>query len=97
MANAKIDDNRRPTLTAVSTADGQTPVRLEADPSNGALIVSSVLVAGRDYDYIDAQQTSSTVETYVYKIGGSGGTVVRTTTVTYTSSSKADIDSVEYV
>jgi len=49
-----------------------------------------------DYDYIDVQQTSSVVETYVFKTGGSGGTTVRTVTVTYTDSSKGDLDKIEY-
>lgn len=51
---------------------------------------------GTDFDYIDGQQTSATVDTYVYKLGGSGGTTVRTVVVTYTSSAKTDIDTVEY-
>ena len=54
------------------------------------------LKPGTDFDYIDGQQTSSTVDTYVYKNGGSGGTTVQTIVVTYTSSAKTDIDSVEY-
>jgi hypothetical protein len=41
MSNAKIDDNWNPTVTAVSTADGTTPVRLEANPSTGALLIES--------------------------------------------------------
>lgn len=49
-----------------------------------------------DFDYIDIQQTSSTVETYVFKIGGSGGTTVQTIVVTYTSSAKTDLDTVAY-
>lgn len=49
-----------------------------------------------DYDYIDVQQTSATVETYVFKTGGSGGTTVQTIVVTYTSSAKTDIDTVAY-
>lgn len=46
--NAKIDDNFNPTLTAVSTTDGTTPVRLEADPITGNLQVdaSATLTAG---------------------------------------------------
>lgn len=48
-----------------------------------------------NWDYLDVQQTSPTVETYVFKIGGSGGTTVRTIVITYTSSTKADIDTVE--
>lgn len=57
---------------------------------------SAGLVPGTDFDYIDGQQTSATVDTYVYKTGGSGGTTVQTITVTYTSSAKTDIDSVSY-
>ena len=53
-------------------------------------------VANVDYDYLDVQQTSSTVETYVFKNGGSGGTVVLTIVVTYVTSSKADIDTVAW-
>ena len=49
-----------------------------------------------DYDYIDGQQTSTTVDTYVYKLGGSGGTIKRIITVTYTSTAKSDIDSVVF-
>lgn len=49
-----------------------------------------------DYDYIDVQQTSATVETFVYKTGGSGGTTVLTIVVTYTDSTKDNIDSVAY-
>ena len=54
------------------------------------------LTPGTDFDYIDIQQTSSTVETYVYKQGGSGGSIVQTIVVTYTDSSKNDLDKVEY-
>ena len=54
------------------------------------------LTAGVEYDFIDAQQTSSTVETYVYKKGGSGGATVRTITLTYTDSTKSNLDTVEY-
>lgn len=49
-----------------------------------------------DYDYIDVQQTSATVDTYVYKDGGSGGTTVLTVVVTYTDSTKDDIDHVAF-
>jgi hypothetical protein len=52
------------------------------------------LLEGFSFDFIDVQQTSATVETYVYKTGGSGGTTVATITVVYTSASKTDIDTV---
>jgi hypothetical protein len=35
-----IDQNSRGTLTAVSTVDGRTIVRLVADPATGALVVT---------------------------------------------------------
>ena len=52
--------------------------------------------SGVDYDYIDIQQTDSTTETYVYKLGGSSGSIIQTIVVTYTDSSKNDLDKVEY-
>lgn len=54
------------------------------------------LVAGTDYDYIDIQQTSTTVDTFVFKLGGSGGTTVRTVVITYTDDTKADMDTVVF-
>lgn len=51
-------------------------------------------LAGVSWDFCDIQQTSATVETYVFKTGGSGGTTVRTIVVTYTDSTKADLDTV---
>lgn len=69
---------------------------LQADDEGRLLIAGSSLKAGTDFDYIDVQQTSSTVETYVYKLGGSGGTTVLTITLTYTDAEKTDIDSVSY-
>lgn len=38
--NAGTDQNWRPTLLAVSSADGTTPVAVEADPLTGALLTS---------------------------------------------------------
>lgn len=73
----------------------QSPSTLKVTNPDGSPIGSS-LTPGTDFDYIDGQQTSSTVDTYVYKLGGSGGTTVRTVTVTYTSSAKTDIDNVSY-
>ena len=62
--------------------------------SNGSSIGG--LIPNQDFDYIDIQQTSATVETYVYKQGGVSGTTVQTITVTYTDSTKNDLDKVEY-
>lgn len=58
--------------------------------------VTRSLTAGKDYDYIDAQQTSASVETYVFKLGGSGGTTVQTITVNYTDATKTNLDTIAY-
>jgi hypothetical protein len=62
--------------------------------SSGALIVANS--SAQDFDYVDVQQTNATTETYVFKTGGSGGTVVRTIVVVYTSATKNDIDNVTW-
>lgn len=41
MADAKRDDNYVPTLIAVSSADGVTPVRVYADPTTHRLLVDN--------------------------------------------------------
>ena len=58
--------------------------------------MSTGLQAGKDFDYVDVQQTNSTTETYVFKTGGSSGTTVQTIVVVYTSSAKSDIDTVTW-
>ncbi len=82
---ASFRDTNGKATSAELNPDGSIPVNI-----NGNLIPNV------DYDYIDAQQTSATVETYIYKLGGSGGTVIRTVVVTYTDSTKADLDYVEF-
>jgi len=42
MADAKRDNNRIPTLIAVSNVDNETPVVVKANPSTGGLIVDEV-------------------------------------------------------
>lgn len=73
----------------------QSPSTLKVTNPDGSPIGSS-LTPGTDFDYIDCQQTSATVDTYVYKQGGASGTTVQTITVTYVDSSKNDLDKVEY-
>lgn len=75
---------------------GATQINRALVGDDGSLRVTAGLTAGIDYDYLDVQQTDADTETYVFKTGGSGGTTVRTVVVTYTSSSKSDIDTVEW-
>lgn len=80
------------TSRAVGTSEAVEVVVLN---SNGAQ-VPFALVPGVSYDYLDVQQTSSTVETYVYKTGGAVGNTVQTIVVTYTDNTKANIDTVAW-
>lgn len=73
--------------------DNGTNVRVAIKELDSSLFP---LVPNVDYDFIDIQQTSSTVETYVFKTGGSGGSTVLTIVVTYTDATKSDLDTVEY-
>jgi len=81
----KTGDNIQAKRTANYVWDGSNWQRM-AQPGG--------LTPGTDYDYIDEQQTSTSVRTYVYKLGGSGGTTVRTVVVTYTDATRADLDTV---
>lgn len=46
-----------------------------------------------EFDHV-TQSTTTTTDTYTYRTGGSGGTVVGTVVVTYTDSTKCTIDTV---
>jgi hypothetical protein len=91
--NWGFDEEFNMPATELIGYDGTNLQRVKTDTA-GRLLAG--LTPGTDYDYLDVQQTSATVETYVFKTGGSGGTTVRTIVVTYTSSSKSDIDTVEW-
>lgn len=45
------------------------------------------------YDYVGYTNSGSTVDTYKFYTGGSGGTLVKTLTITYTDSTKTQISS----
>lgn len=66
------------------------------DSSQNLKVKVSSLTPNVDFNYVDVQQTNLTTETYIFKLGGSGGTTVQTIIVIYTSSAKSDIDTVTY-
>lgn len=73
----------------------ETATRLKPQP--GSTTISNLpFTPGVDANYLDVQQTSSTVETYLFKLGGSTGAVARTIVVTYTDSTKENIDTVSW-
>jgi hypothetical protein len=102
------DSNHVPLLAAASSADGITPVVLEADPSTHALLTSggggggSATVVGigpvgfnsSSYDSVVYTNTSTTVDTYQYYAGGTSGTLRATVTITYTDTTKSQVSTV---
>lgn len=103
---AKIGGNKVPEITGAEhispehTGDNISAKRVANYTWNADTNVwermSTGLQAGKDFDYVDVQQTNSTTETYVFKTGGSSGTTVQTIVVVYTSSAKSDIDTVTW-
>jgi hypothetical protein len=77
MANAKIDDNHRTLLTAVSSVDGETPLRAEINPVTGGLIVDATVSATIDTTGLatDTNQTNGSQKTQLVDAGGDAVTV----------------------
>lgn len=64
MSNAKMDENSRATLTALSSVDGETIVQLYADPTLHALLTTggvSTLYTQTPVGTIDGVNTAFTV------------------------------------
>jgi hypothetical protein len=66
---------------------------LSGGGGGGGGVTLTDLIPGLSYDAIDAQQTTASIETYVYTLGIQ---TVRTVVVTYTDATKADLDSVTW-
>jgi hypothetical protein len=71
-------------------------VKLITDPVSGALFVEGLLYSAIPYgaDYVELDSSGITSDVYSYKAGGSGGTLIKTVTVTYTDSGKTAIFSI---
>ena len=90
MGRARYDQNNRFSLIATSSTDGSTPIELWADQTSHALLVGNVAsLINVAYDYVGFSNAdgNGNYQTIVYKSGGSGGTTVRTLTLTYDASS----------
>lgn len=92
--------------TAVGTIDDEQPkvtgTTIGSDHGLDVNVIGgsiTVAVGGSplndiNWDACDVQQTSATVRTYVFKTGGLAGTTVATCTLTYTDSTRSELDSV---
>lgn len=98
--------NHVPLLAGTSSVDGHTAVPVAVDPTTGGVITSSSATAssivgidpigqyGVAYDSVVYTNTSTTVDTYTYKSGGTSGTTTATVTITYTDTTKSQISTV---
>lgn len=71
------------------TADGKVYRRVA-----GVFNVGGGLMGGVEYDYVEAAYPDPVTEIWTFKTGGSGGTTVRTITITFVDSTKDLIDNV---
>lgn len=99
MVGISLSRVEMPDLKRVLIYDPATDKDATVSP-NGDLIVSldgeNIGLNGlvpEAHDYISLAQTA-TVDTWTYKSGGSGGTLVATVTVTFTDSGKGTISTV---
>lgn len=74
--------------------DAKKVVNYDWDSTTSSWVRRAAGLVPGSYDYISYANTSSTVDTYVFKTGGSGGTTVATVTITYTDSTKNQISTV---
>lgn len=98
--NAQRDDNRVTVAQGVSTVDDVSTVSLRVHPTRKTLqVATGDLVVGTDFDYLGIVNNSATQDTLTYKLGGSGGTTIRTMVITYTAGASKvsdDLSSLAY-
>jgi hypothetical protein len=83
----KIVDGTTPSIEAtVRQVDSEGAI-LTSVVSGGALVTEA-------FDYVSVEQTDLATETYTFKIGGAGGTVVNTVAVEYTDAGRTLLKSV---
>lgn len=68
-------------------------IAVQIENASGTVINPATGFALPPYNFISLSQTS-TVDTYTFKSGGSGGVTVATITITFTDSTKATISTV---
>ena len=73
------------------TSSGQN-VEVRVSPE-GIVQVSGSLKPGVDYDYLSITNSNTDEDTLVYKLGGSGGTVIQTLVIAYASGAEKLSDS----
>lgn len=94
-------------LSDFTTDEGAAPTKIESgDPLSGRVGLLAFVSQDKDgtlrvpcdpvsvqHDAGTVTYPTSTTEVYQWRQGGTGGTVVRTLTLTYTTSSKKDLSS----
>lgn len=91
MARPRISPNQHEVLYAQGTSNNAVPVTYTTGIGVDVNVAGGTLGGGLvtvQYDTVMYTNTSTTVDTYVYKTGGTGGTTVATVTITYTDTTK---------
>jgi len=81
-----------PVILAVKTEDGEVVIP-KTDSAGSLPVVPVNALVPVAYDHITYISGAST-DTYEYRSGGAGGTLVKTVTITYTNTSKAVISTI---
>lgn len=94
------DDNDLPIVGGIDSTDSSKVLPIEVNPDTGRLLTEAQgLTVGVDFDYLSVSNTDTDQDTLTWKIGGSGGTTVRTLVVGYAPSASKisdDIASLDY-
>lgn len=81
-------------LAVTGTQDG-TKRGLDVFVIGGEVVDVGGLLGGITYDYVGVTYPTATTEAYAFRLGGSGGTLLATITLTYTDATKANLSSAE--
>ena len=85
------DKDKASLIESTETANQAARAIVNPDGTN----VFAGLLSGVTWDFLQVTYPTTTTETFTFKDGGSGGTTEAVVTITYTDTSKDDIDTVE--
>ncbi len=79
---------------SIAIGDRNTGNLLQVNSDGTVNVNTNNVLVNKPFDYLNAAYPNPTTEVYTYKLGGAGGVLQATVTVTYTDASKANIATV---
>ena len=79
---------------SIAIGDPTTDTIMTVNPDGSTNVRMSNTLITEPFDYISVGYPSSTVETYTYKMGGAGGSLIGVVTVSYVDATKNQLLSV---